>query len=107
MVFKLFQKCETAVRLRAEILQPKGAIGAGTFAQERAPGTSIKLQFSHFYDPIMSRVSPFSVVFFCALANGECCSKHSRYQMGSVMAELSAVRASGFRKVLNETGCSL
>ena len=39
-----------------------------------------------------------SVAFCCALANGECCSKHPRYRVSSAMAELSAVRASGFRQ---------
>ena len=46
----------------------------------------------------MSRVSPVSVAFCCALANEECCSQPPRYRMSSVMAELSAVRASGFRQ---------
>ena len=49
----------------------------------------------------MSRVGtimPVSVAFCCALANGECCSQPPRYRMGSVMAELSAVHASGFRQ---------
>ena len=46
----------------------------------------------------MSRVSPVSVAFCYALANGECCSQPPRYRMSSVMAELSAVRASGFRQ---------
>ena len=41
---------------------------------------------------------PVSVAFWCALANGECCSQPSRYRMSSAMAELSAVRASGFRQ---------
>ena len=41
---------------------------------------------------------PVSVAFCCALANGECCSQPPRYRMSSVMAELSAVRASGFRQ---------
>ena len=38
------------------------------------------------------------MAFCCALTNGECCSQHPRYRMGSVMAGLSAVRASGFRQ---------
>ena len=54
-----------------------------------------------FYDPTMSRVDttmPVSVAFCCALANGECCSQPTRYRMISVVAGLSAVRASGFRQ---------
>ena len=86
------------MHLRALFLQLEEAIETDTFVQERAPGTSIKLQNSHFYDPTMSRVSPVSVAFCCALANGECCSQPPRYRMSSVMAELSAVRASGFRQ---------
>jgi hypothetical protein len=37
-----------SIPLRREISQLKEAIEADTFVQERAPGTSIKLQNSHF-----------------------------------------------------------
>ena len=93
-----FHSVRPSIHLRAEILQLKEATEADTFVQERAPGTSVKLQNSHLRGPTMNRVSPVSVEFCCASANGECCSQPSRYRMRSAMAELSTVRASGFRQ---------
>ena len=47
----------------------------------------------------MSRVSPVSVAFCCALANEECFSQPPRYRMSSVMLSCrrSALRVSGSR----------
>ena len=42
--------------------------------------------------------SPVLVAFCCTFVNGELYSQPACFRMSSVMAELSAVRASGFRK---------
>ena len=48
VILHYFHSVRPSVPLRAENQQLKGAIEADTSAQERAPGTSIKLQNGHF-----------------------------------------------------------
>ena len=48
VILHYFYSAMPSIPLRREISQLKEAIEADTFVQERAPGTSIKLQNSHF-----------------------------------------------------------